>query len=202
MLEIVLQLAVLKVGLQLAVLNIALQLAVLKIALQLAVLELYLTADFASIWIKHVTAPLHVMCLHNNQTTASKHAGKCYCHHMAFACCLMMVHRLPNIFEETKEATDCHHCFAFTGQSLVSVPWNFSMHCNQYEALTQCWCWQASCTAKTVSGTATEAWLAIPPGGEAKVGGVFECQRSSAIADDFMPDAALLNGHNCSVTRG
>ena len=84
----------------------------------------------------------------------------------------------------------------------VQVPWTLSMHCSQYQALTQCWCWHASCTAGTVSGTATEAWLAMPPGGEAKVGGVVECQRASALSDDFMPEAVLLNGQTCSMTRG
>ena len=75
------------------------------------------------------------------------------------------------------------------------------MHCQQYEAVVQCWCWQASCTASNVSGTASEEWQNMAPGGEAKVGGVFECQRASVGSNDFVPQAVLLNGQPCNVQR-
>jgi len=90
-------------------------------------------------------------------------------------------------------------CFA--GHSTIQTPWHLSVQCNQYEAITQSWCWQPSIQQNTVTGSATETWQSLASGAETKIGYVVECQRSSITSDDFTPDTVLVNGMPCFVIK-
>ena len=90
-------------------------------------------------------------------------------------------------------------CFA--GHSTIQTPWHLSVQCNQYEAITQSWCWQPSIQQNTVTGSATETWQSLASGAETKIGYVVECQRSSVTSDDFTPDTVLVNGMPCFVIK-
>ncbi len=93
------------------------------------------------------------------------------------------------------------HFMYVAGHSTIQTPWHLSVHCNNYEAITQSWCWQPSIQQNTVSGSAAETWQSLAPGAETKIGYVVECQRSSITPDEFTPHSVLVNGSTCFVSK-
>ena len=87
------------------------------------------------------------------------------------------------------------------GQCTLQTPWQVSVQCSQYEAVTQSWCWRPTVQQTTVTGSATETWQSLAPGAETKVGCVVECQRTSVSADMFLPQSVSVNGVPCPVSR-
>ena len=86
-----------------------------------------------------------------------------------------------------------------TGSQILPVPWSLTVSCTAYTNVQYSWNWEITggFNGSTVSGVATQEWLAMVPGVKGRNGLNLGFVAGSGQSTTFIPESISINGQVC-----